>query len=360
MEGEAISSYPPLFCQMIHDVVTECRGRLPLGDKERVIKEEYLKSRQEECTDERSQLQKDKKSVPMKEEEQYNVTRKTKLLHKNGESKDEDESLRNVSEYPRLGATSDGVREESVTSDGVREESAIVNIKCPSSAKYMFFRRGFTARKLKFLCKENNTSRLKEEHPYFYKVQVMGQSPLPAVLVEFILYLSSPCPLSTDSWATPQYESALIIVGLFTHTVETHGVIVILERDMSNNTCVNTLIVRGSDISRQDTVQSSTGWYGFFDWLKHVGAMSELRNPEWLGQMRKRHQQPIDMYCAVYTAIVSRDSNYRDILSPCKRDLTLRLTASVNTARASPPHAAITVARHDATGATRRDKENSR
>ncbi|KAJ8886142.1 hypothetical protein PR048_012351 [Dryococelus australis] len=90
-------------------------------DKLAVLEEEYLRSLQEECIDERG---------------------------------------RAIQKYPYLGATF----------DGVIDESAIVEIKCPSSSKYMSPEEAFTARKLKFLRKENNTLRLKE-HPYFYQVQ---------------------------------------------------------------------------------------------------------------------------------------------------------------------------------------------
>ncbi|KAJ8872097.1 hypothetical protein PR048_025698 [Dryococelus australis] len=65
---------------------------------------------------------------------------------------------------------------------------------------------------------------------------------------------------------------------------------------------------KGVIILRQDTIQRLWGRLAFFDWLKHVlvsvnclrtnheGTVSELRNPEWLGHMRKRHQQPMEVW----------------------------------------------------------------
>ncbi|KAJ8872098.1 hypothetical protein PR048_025699 [Dryococelus australis] len=58
----------------------------------------------------------------------------------------------------------------------------------------------------------------------------------------------------------------------------------------------------------QDTIQNTVGSSSLIDWLEHVlvrvnclrtnheGTVSELRNPEWLGHMRKRHQQPMEYY----------------------------------------------------------------
>ncbi|KAJ8875089.1 hypothetical protein PR048_022980 [Dryococelus australis] len=71
-------------------------------------------------------------------------------------------------------------------------------------------------------------------------------------------------------------------------------------------------IVSGSDISRKDSetryIYKHCRVVQLFDWLKHVlvgvncfhtnheGAVSEIRYPEWLGRMRKQHQQPMECF----------------------------------------------------------------
>ncbi|KAJ8895395.1 hypothetical protein PR048_000727 [Dryococelus australis] len=65
-------------------------------------------------------------------------------------------------------------------------------------------------------------------------------------------------------------------------------------------------VIFRENISRLDTVQITVGSSSFTDWLTHVlvrinclrtnheGTVSELRNPEWLSQMRERNQQPME------------------------------------------------------------------
>ncbi|KAJ8881866.1 hypothetical protein PR048_018352 [Dryococelus australis] len=64
-------------------------------------------------------------------------------------------------------------------------------------------------------------------------------------------------------------------------------------------------VIFSEKISRQDKSQKTMGSSGFFDWLKHVStvcariakvhALLELRDPEWISQMWKQHQQPMEV-----------------------------------------------------------------
>ncbi|KAJ8880386.1 hypothetical protein PR048_016855 [Dryococelus australis] len=72
----------------------------------------------------------------------------------------------------------------------------------------------------------------------------------------------------------------------------------------SQQPCLGAAIFR-EDVPRQATFQSTVRLPSYFDWLKHVlvrgnclrtnhgSSVSELRDCEWLGQMRPRHHQPI-------------------------------------------------------------------
>ncbi|KAJ8876211.1 hypothetical protein PR048_024121 [Dryococelus australis] len=188
-----------------------CAEALPdtPGDKLAVLEEEYLRSLQEECTDERrraiqSNIKDQTTSQELREQRRERITgscfgKICKMLtttscasvveyiryprfsgnaHTRWGIEMEATALLSVSEilggggmekcsffipkeYPYFGATSNGVIEESV----------ILEIKFPSSSKDMSPEEAFTTQKITFLRKENNTLRLKKEHPYFYQVQ---------------------------------------------------------------------------------------------------------------------------------------------------------------------------------------------
>ncbi|KAJ8883883.1 hypothetical protein PR048_015738 [Dryococelus australis] len=150
-----------------------------LDDKLAVLKEECLKSLKEECTDEkRRAIQSNKKNQTTSKEWREQIRERiTAPWFGKIRKMRTTTSCASVVEYicyPRFSGNADTRREYpylGATPDGVIEESAIVEMKCPSLAKYISPEEAFTAGNLKFLRKENDTLRLKEQHPYFYQVQ---------------------------------------------------------------------------------------------------------------------------------------------------------------------------------------------